>query len=127
MIQTGSCKKKILVVEDEPIVGRLYRRVLSAKGFNVDVAQNGQTAFEAATNKNYDLCVSDIRLPGITGIQLYELSKAHSPQLSRRMIFMTGDTMSANIQLFLQQSGIPCSMKPFSPEELVAAMREIKN
>ncbi len=125
MTRTKSSRKKIILVEDEPIVGRLFKRILNAEGFDVDFVQDGRIAAEAVNNNHYDLCISDIRLPGITGIQLYEQLKINHPQLSLHMIFITGDTMNANIQLFLQESGMPWLVKPFNPEELVATVRRL--
>jgi DNA-binding response OmpR family regulator len=117
-------KKKILLVEDELVIGRLFRRVLIEEGFDVDFVQDGMIAGEIVNNKNYDLLISDIRLPGITGIQLYEKLKVDKPELSLRTIFITGDTMNADIQIFLKESGMPCLVKPFAPEELVKAVRK---
>jgi two-component system NtrC family sensor kinase len=118
-------KKKILLVEDEPVIGQLFKRILNGEGFNVDFVQDGRVAIEAVNKNHYDLCVSDIRLPGITGIQLYEHLKTHHRQLSLHTIFITGDTMNANIQLFLQESGLPCLVKPFTPEDLIANVKKL--
>ena len=123
MTRTENNRKKILLVEDEPVIGRLFKRILNDEGFDVDFVQDGRIAVEAANNKHYDLCVSDIRLPGITGIQLYEMLKANHPQLSLHMIFITGDTMNDNVQLFLQESGMPCLVKPFNPEDLITTVK----
>ena len=123
MARAGKSRKKILLVEDEPIIGRLLKRVLNAEGFEVDIVQDGRVAIEAVNNKRFDICISDIRLPGINGIQFYKLLKANHPQLSQNMIFITGDTMNTSIRLFLQESGIPYLMKPFNPEELVTAVK----
>lgn len=124
MTRTVDKKKKILLVEDEPVIGRLFKRILNDEGFDVDFVQDGRIAIETVNKNHYDLCVSDIRLPGVTGIQLYEHLKANHPQLSFHMIFITGDTMNANIQLFLQESGMPCLVKPFNPEDLVATVKK---
>lgn len=124
MIQSDTKNKRILLVEDEPIIGRVCTRILMAEGFEVDVANNGLIAKEAAANKNYDLCVSDIRLPEISGIKLHELLKVNQPQLACRMIFITGDTFNPEIKTFLKESGRPCIMKPFTPEELVMKVKE---
>ena len=113
-----------MLVEDEAVIGRVCTRVLIAEGFEVDIANNGLIAKDAATKKNYDLCVSDIRLPEISGIQLYELLKASQPLLARRMIFITGDTFNPEIKAFLEKSGRLYIMKPFSPEELATKVRE---
>ncbi len=124
MVQSEKRKKRILVVEDEVILGRVCSRVLTAEGFEVEVVNNGLAAREITANKDFDLCVSDIRLPGLNGIQLYEhWKKSHNP-IADKLIFITGDTMSYNVQDFLTQSGRPCIMKPFHPEELVKAVRE---
>ncbi|OGN99191.1 MAG: hypothetical protein A2Y58_02000 [Chloroflexi bacterium RBG_13_51_52] len=125
MTRTEKNKKKILLVEDEPIVGRLCTRILNAEGFEVDFVPDGRMAMRAVENTDYDLCVSDIRLPGLTGIELYERLKENKPELSLRMIFITGDTMNVNVRSFIQESGIPCLMKPFTPEKLVAAVKAL--
>ena len=120
---TSNNNKKILLVEDEPVVGRLFARVLDAEGFDVDFVQDGQKAVEAIKNNRYDLCVSDIRLPGLTGIQLYKLLKKDQHELQLKMIFITGDTMNVKVQSFLQESGIPYLTKPFTPKDLVKKVK----
>jgi DNA-binding response OmpR family regulator len=125
MTPSGNPKKKILLVEDELVIGRLFKRVLTEEGFYVDFVQDGLIASEVANNKDYDLLISDIRLPGITGIELYEKLKLSRPELSLRTIFITGDTMNVDIQLYLKKSGMPCLVKPFAPEELVKAVKKI--
>lgn len=124
MIKSERCKKRILVVEDEPVIGRLCRRVLNAEGYDVDVVDNGLSAKEVATSTDYNLCISDIRLPGITGIQLYEHWQTSKKNLASNLIFITGDSLSNNIQSFLDKSNRPCVMKPFTPDELLKAVQE---
>jgi len=120
----GSKKKMILVIEDEPVLGLLCRRVLTASGFDVDVVNNGLDAKKVAEEKDYALCVSDIRLPGMTGIQLYEHWKATKNPIAERLIFITGDTMNNYVRDFLKKTDRPSVMKPFEPEDLVKAVRK---
>jgi DNA-binding response OmpR family regulator len=127
MADTNSVKKKILIIEDEPIVGRLCQRVLTADGYDVDLVNNGLSAKEITSRKTYDFCVSDIRLPGITGIELYEFWKTGGSPLAEKLVFITGDTLNNTIQNFLERSGIPCIMKPFVPADLVNTVREALN
>jgi two-component system NtrC family sensor kinase len=110
------------VIEDEPIVGRLCQRVLAASGFEVDLVNNGLIAREAAAANSYDFCVSDVRLPGTTGIELYEYWRSSGHPLAGRMIFITGDSLDASIQESLARSGAPCILKPFNPEDLSSAV-----
>jgi two-component system NtrC family sensor kinase len=117
-------KKRILVVEDEPTIGLLCKRVLTASGFDVDVVNNGLDAKKVAEEKDYALCVSDVRLPGMTGIELYEHWKLTKNPIAERLIFITGDTMNNYVRDFLKKTDRPCVMKPFEPEDLVKAVRK---
>jgi len=117
-------KKRILVIEDEPTIGLLCKRVLTASGFDVDVVNNGLDAKKVAEEKDYALCISDVRLPGMTGIELYEHWKAIKNPIAERVVFITGDTMSNYIRDFLKKAERSSVMKPFEPEDLVEAVRK---
>jgi CheY-like chemotaxis protein len=118
-------KKKILVVEDEPNIGRAYRRILAAQGFEVDIAINGIAAIAMVTDKEYDLCLSDIRTPGMNGIDFYRHLEKNRHCLANKVIFATGDTLSGNTELFLQETKRPVLIKPFSPDELIGMIEGI--
>lgn len=124
MTEPEGSKKRILVIEDEPTIGLLCKRVLTAGGFDVDVVNNGLDAKKVAEEKDYALCVSDVRLPGMTGIELYEHWKATKNPIAERVVFITGDTMSNYIRDFLKKAERSSIMKPFEPEDLVEAVRK---
>lgn len=124
MTEPEVSKKRILVIEDEPTIGLLCKRVLTASGFDVDVVNNGLDAKKVAEEKNYALCVSDVRLPGMTGIELYEHWRTSKNAIADRVVFITGDTMSNYVRDFLQKTDRPSVMKPFEPEDLVEAVRK---
>ena len=125
MAKSESSKKRILVIEDEPILGLLCKRVLKGSGFDVEVVNNGQDAKKVAEEKDYDVCVSDIRLPGMTGIELYGPWKETNNPIAERVVFITGDTMNNYVRDFLKKIDRPSVMKPFEPEDLVAAVRQM--
>ena len=62
--------KKILLVEDEASLKELYRELLFSEGFQVDVADDGQTAYDKMRVNQYDLVLLDIRLPKMDGLQI---------------------------------------------------------
>jgi DNA-binding response OmpR family regulator len=127
MIKHGASAKRILVVEDEPAISAVCRRVLVSEGFEVDVATNGKIAQDMIENKQYDLCLIDIRTPTMNGEELYRwLRERHSP-LTKRVVFTSGDTLSGDTQSLAEQAGRPFLPKPFSPEELKAMLRETLN
>ena len=124
MTQDSTHRRRALVVEDEPVIGRLCQRILTAEGFDVDIAMNGLIAKKMADDKSYDLCVTDIRTPDMNGIQLYEHLEQEHPELARRVIFTTGDVMSASIAQFLKEARRPFLPKPFTRDELKRAIGE---
>jgi len=117
--------KKILIVEDEPAIGELCRRVLIGEGFEVDIAVNGRIAQDIIEEKQYNLCLFDIRTPEMNGIELYQWLKEKHPQLANRVIFTSGSVIDKDITIFLEQTGRPFLSKPFTSDELKAIVREI--
>jgi CheY-like chemotaxis protein len=115
---------KILVVEDEPAICDICRRVLASEGFGVDTAVNGQIAKEFIQKGQYDLFLIDMKTPIVDGEELYIWLLQEYPRLTRRVIFTTGDVMGGYIPAFIELSGKPFLPKPFTPEELIEKVRE---
>ncbi len=116
--------KSILVVEDEPKIGEVCSRVLTSEGFVVDIAVNGSLALELLTQKDYDLCLIDIRMPVMNGKELFQVIVDRYPRLAGRVIFSTGDMMDGYTERFLELTGRPHLSKPFTPHELMAIVKE---
>lgn len=116
--------KRVLIVEDEPAINAVCRRVLTGEGFEVDIAVHGKVAQDMIEEKQYDLCLIDIRLPAMTGKELHQWLKEKHPQLASRVIFTTGDSMGGDTQIFLEQASRPFLPKPFTPDELKAIVRD---
>ena len=100
MLQDQIRKKIALIVEDEPLISGVCQRILKAEGFEVDIAMNGLIAMKMVTEKSYDLCLSDIRTPGMNCIELYWYLEKAYPDLANKVIFTTGDILSSNIPDF---------------------------
>ena len=117
--------KKILVVEDEPVISRVCAKTLTRLGFEVDVATNGLIAKDMAARKVYDLVFSDIRTPEVNGVEFYQHLKEEQPELADRVIFTTGDVMGIEVKAFLAELNNTFLPKPFTPDELKEAVREV--
>ncbi len=124
MKTSDSAVKRILVVEDEPTIGDMCRRVLSAEGFEVDIAVNRKVAQDMIKREQYDLCLIDIRTPTMNGKELYRWLKQEKTELIKGVVFTTGDVMSGDTQAFLESSGRTFLPKPFTPDELLSAMNK---
>jgi DNA-binding NtrC family response regulator len=117
-------RKKILIVEDEPLISNLCVRVLTSQRLEVNIAVDGQVAEEMLDRNRYDLCLIDIRTPRIGGKELFQyISKKH-PNLEDGVIFTTGDVIGGEIQGFLKETGRLFLLKPFAPEELREIVRK---
>jgi CheY-like chemotaxis protein len=110
--------KRILVIEDEPIISLISVRVLKAEGFKVDVAGNGIIAKDMANKAVYDLYLCDIRTPAMNGMEFYEYIRQLHHGCENRIIFTTGDIMNHEVKAFLSDKNNLFLAKPFTPEEL---------
>ena len=109
-----SALHKVLVVDDDPVVGKSFDRVLSQKGYVVITAQNAQEALAQLQGEEYDLVYTDIKMPGMDGLELAEQIKAKRPWTP--VVIVTGYGTTAN-EARAKAAGVSAFMhKPLSPE-----------
>ena len=120
---SGELHSRVLVVDDEAEVADLMRAVLESAGFDVATAESGAVALELLGEARFDAIVSDVRMPDIDGAALWRAVRDCQPHLARRMLFVTGDTLSQQARLVLEESGCPSLDKPFGKADLLAAVR----
>ena len=110
--------KKILIIDDEHVIIDLLQRLLSKEGHNVDIAENGKIALEKIKINDYELIISDLKMPGMSGKTLFKKLGKINPDLQKKMIFTTGDADSYDAHEFLSKCGCKYINKPFSFEQL---------
>ncbi|HUD46604.1 MAG TPA: ATP-binding protein [Candidatus Baltobacteraceae bacterium] len=115
--------KKILAVDDEEDIVDLVRKTLERRGYTVRTALNGESALRHIAHDNFDLIISDWKMPGVNGQQLYERLRQIQPLAAERMIFMTGDVLSEKTERYLQEQNKICLAKPFSLDDFERAVR----
>jgi PAS domain S-box-containing protein len=110
--------RRILVAEDEPNVADLVSRVLLQDGAQVTVASDGEEAWSRLAEADFDLVVTDLRMPRLDGKGLYERAAAERPELIRRFVFATGDLVRQETLRFLE--GLPnrVLVKPLDVESV---------
>ncbi|MCH7481851.1 MAG: GAF domain-containing protein [Chloroflexi bacterium] len=117
---------RILVVDDEPNARDLMARVLMSDGHAVDTASDGADAGSRLREASYDCVVTDMRMAGMGGEELYRLTEQTIPELAGRFIFVTGDTMSPETSAFLSSTASPHLMKPIDGGELRRRVAELQ-
>ncbi|HEX9912010.1 MAG TPA: ATP-binding protein, partial [candidate division Zixibacteria bacterium] len=108
-----SFKASILVVDDEESILDLLYDFLKGKGYYVDTARTGQEALRKLKAETYDLIICDLKMPNLSGQQLYTEINKIKPELLSRIIFFTGDTVSPPTESFLKLTGNKVISKPF--------------
>jgi CheY-like chemotaxis protein len=106
--------KRILVADDDDNLRDLLGLVLSQDGRVVDTARDGIEALELLTQNRYDLILTDLRMPGLSGPALYEALLATPRMPPPRVIFMTGDAATGEYATFLRGTTEPMLEKPFN-------------
>jgi two-component system NtrC family sensor kinase len=109
---------RVLVVDDEPHILHYMRATLEAWGHSVATATDGEEGLGRAITGQFDLIVTDVRMPRLGGREFYERLAASHPEIAARVIFATGDTVRDDTQAFLEHTGRPYLHKPFKLAEL---------
>ena len=108
---------KILVVDDEPNVCELLSRWLTAEGYSCDVASNGGAAIELLKREQHHLVVSDIMMPGMSGLDLLTFIKDSFPEVAVILVTAVDDRKTAIMTLELGAYGYV--IKPFDRNEIL--------
>jgi signal transduction histidine kinase len=116
---------KVLVVDDEPHILHYMRATLDAWGHIPVVASDGEEALALAGNDDFDLLISDLRMPRLGGREFYEELARRRPEQAARLVFSTGDTVRGDTLAFLESLDRPYLHKPFSLAELRRLLDEI--
>jgi len=87
-------KLQVLVIDDDAVVGRSFDRVLTEKGYQVSTALNGEQAMQTMEGKNFDVVFTDIKMPGMDGLEVTERIKARCPWTP--VVVITGYGTQAN-------------------------------
>jgi len=98
-----------------------------AQGYTVDSFYSPMEALAALETRAYDVIVSDMKMPGMSGTELYARIQARDPAQAARMLFITGDVLTAETREFFERTGCPYIPKPFKAKALhdsIAALLE---
>jgi len=111
-------KKNILAIDDEQSILDILMDTLQQEGHQVDVASNGRTGLSKVKASDYDLIITDIKMPDFDGRRFYEEVKKYNEELAKKIIFTTGDLANPETEAFLDRVKQPCIPKPFDLEEV---------
>ena len=104
---------RVLVIDDEQVVRDLVTAALSKAGYVVESQADARIALDLIGRTDYDLVLLDVKMPGMSGPEFFTELARTSPEMSARVIFVTGDTVSRRTAEFLEWARRPVMEKPF--------------
>jgi DNA-binding NtrC family response regulator len=108
--------KRILVVDDEEMIRDLLKETFHRKGYEIETAENGKDAIDRLDAQRFDLLVTDLRLPDLSGMKILTESKKKSPELG--VIMITGYGSIKNAVKAMKQGAFDYITKPFDLDEI---------
>lgn len=123
---TAGAALPLLLIEDERSVMEFIRTALERHGYACTAAHSAAEGIRLLEGKAFAGIISDMRTPGgATGADVHAWILAHRPQLQKRMLFITGDTVNEETMKALDRTGVPYIEKPFRVHELMNTVEKI--
>ena len=116
---------KILLIDDEEMIVEFTTESLREQGYEVTGVMETKKAIELIKNNNYDLIISDYRMPKLDGKILYNKLKKIKPELTKKLIYITGEIVDRKSISFIKESGLTVLYKPFDVEILLRTVNEL--
>ncbi len=115
----------VLVVEDEAALGAAVAESLVDAGYVVDRAGDGEEALERIKGRAYDLIICDLKMPRVDGMTFYRRLERDASDMTRRILFVTGDVAGTDAERFLEETGCRWLAKPFRLRDLLRTSRDM--
>jgi DNA-binding NtrC family response regulator len=114
----------VLLIEDEPAVMAYVRAALERNGYSVVSTESAALGLELLQAGDYMGVVSDMRTPGgVDGADVHAWLVQHRPELSGKIVFITGDIANDETLATLRQTGAPCVEKPFRVQHFISVVQ----
>ena len=123
-----AAQPRVLVIDDEPTIRTALRRYFTRRNWAFDEAEDGARGlaklFDSGTE--YTAIISDLRMPGMSGMELHDHIAQRRPELLDRLVFSTGDVSSKEAAEFVQRTRCIILEKPFELSKLGETLERIR-
>ena len=123
-------RASLLVIDDEESIRLVLRRFFERRGWMVDEARDGTDALVKLLQPDavaqYDVVLCDLKMPGLSGVDLYRRVATEAPGMARRMILSSGDVTAEDVSEFLATVAVPVLEKPFELHALEALAERVR-
>ena len=118
-------KLSVLLIDDEEGLRRAVMSFLKRRGMHAVAVGDGVDALKALRREQFDVIVSDVRMPGMGGGEFLERLRRDFPAMVSRLVFTTGDNFAPDTSTLLRDSGVPSLVKPYDFAKLETLLHEI--
>ena len=115
----------VLLIDDEEGLRRAVLNFLKRRGMHAVAVGDGTDALRALHREHFDVIVSDIRMPGMSGGEFLDRLRQDYPQMVNRLVFTTGDTFATDTATLLRDAGVPSLVKPYDFEKLETLLHDV--
>lgn len=122
---SAAAASRVLIVDDQKEISDFLAQMLQLIGYDVSTESNPLTALERLEDENFDLVISDFKMPELGGLEFYQAVVALRPSLGARFVFLTGDVFNFDTESMLRAAGVPVIEKPFRMETVEEALAQV--
>lgn len=116
-------KGKILVLDDDPVVTLSCKRILGAEGYSISTVEKGEDALNKLAKEDFDLLISDVRLPDISGMVVLKEARVMKPKTD--VVIITGYPTLEDARESTKLGAFEYIEKPFTPDFMINVARKI--
>jgi two-component system nitrogen regulation response regulator GlnG len=121
----ASGRLAVLVVDDETALRNALLRFLNRRGIQGEGVADGAEALRVLQQRDFDVIISDVRMPGMSGREFLERLRRERADLVGRVVFSTGDSLAPDTVALLEESGLPTITKPLDFAALEHVIRQV--
>jgi PAS domain S-box-containing protein len=110
---------RILIIDDEPNVQDVLAKSLASRGYLVETAGDGEQGLARLAASEFDVILCDFRMPNFSGMDFYRRIQSDRPHMTRKIIFITGDTANLATRRFIEENDLTILEKPFEFPDLL--------
>ncbi|HEU4731467.1 MAG TPA: two-component regulator propeller domain-containing protein [Kofleriaceae bacterium] len=118
-------RHRVMIVDDEPRVSQALKRMLHGDHDLTLVSCGAEAIEHVAAGERFDAIITDVMMPNMTGIELFDRLENLAPDQAMRMIFLSGGVFTAQTRTRLEAAGNPQLQKPVSSQELRACLAKL--
>src|SRR4030043_437133 len=118
-------KNNLLIVDDEEVIREGMRRILSAEGYHVDTSASGRTAIEKIQEQDFDVVITDLKMPGMDGMEVLKTIKILQPEVP--VIIITGYSTVDTAVEAMKNAVFDYIAKPFTSDLIIEKVQKAIN